>query len=674
MQYRAEIDGLRALAILPVILFHAGFDLFSGGYVGVDVFFVISGYLIATILIEGLENKKLSIANFYERRARRILPALVFVMMASVPFAWFLLSDAALEKFGSGLIGVSFFLSNVVFWRTQGYFDDSVELNPIVHTWSLAVEEQYYMLFPLFLLLIWRLGTNKVFWIVTGMVVVSLLLSEWGWRNRATANFYLLPTRAWELFMGALAALIVKRIGVQKDNILASLGFILIIISIFLFDKKTPFPSLYTLLPVVGAALIVIYGERETFVAGILGTKILVGLGLISYSAYLWHQPIFAFFRIYTNKIDLGPSVGLALIGITILLSVFSWRFIEKPFRDQACVGKSTLIFSLISGLILLSILGYTSKMLVDGGEYRLAEQLSQNDFVYFENQDERKFVEGRLLYPLDTVKSIVVGSSRVMQINSRIMGEDIQSLTVSGASMEDNIAFGLEALPKLKYENIFISADPWLINVYDDQNRYMSVGELLSFWLRQIEKNNAPRQFLNSKIQRGIHYDSYHPFVSFRNLIRPDNSSRIPRDNKIEPYAKKAYDGSHIYSESYANNIHNIELGFNSILNYAMDDFDYDKRSIELLEKFVWYLKKNGVSVHLVLAPYHPKLYQMMLTQKPVFIEIEQWYRDFAYKNKVRIIGSYDGHAVGCKEDEFYDGMHPAESCMEKLLINRRD
>ena len=313
------------------------------------------------------------------------------------------------------------------------------------------------MLFPLFLLLTWRLGTNKVFWIVTSMVVVSLLLSEWGWRNRATANFYLLPTRAWELFMGALAALIVKRIGVQKDNILASLGFILIIISIFLFDKKTPFPSLYTLLPVVGAALIVIYGERETFVAGILGTKTLVGLGLISYSAYLWHQPIFAFFRIYTNKIDLGPSVGLALIGITILLSVFSWRFIEKPFRDQACVGKSTLIFSLISGLILLSILGYTSKMLVDGGEYRLAEQLSQNDFVYFENQDERKFVEGRLLYPLDTVKSIVVGSSRVMQINSRIMGEDIQSLTVSGASMEDNIAFGLEALPKLKYENIFM-------------------------------------------------------------------------------------------------------------------------------------------------------------------------------------------------------------------------
>ena len=196
MKYRPEIDGLRALAVIPVILFHAGFELFSGGFVGVDVFFVISGYLITTILIEDIENKRFSIVNFYERRARRILPALFFVMLVCISFAWMVLSDAALNKFGSGLIGVSLFLSNVVFWMQQGYFDESAELNPILHTWSLAVEEQYYVLFPIFLILAWRFGKNRVFWTIVAMAAISLLLSEWGWRNKATANFYLAPTRA----------------------------------------------------------------------------------------------------------------------------------------------------------------------------------------------------------------------------------------------------------------------------------------------------------------------------------------------------------------------------------------------------------------------------------------------------------------------------------------------
>jgi peptidoglycan/LPS O-acetylase OafA/YrhL len=218
LKYRAEIDGLRALAVVPVILFHAGFELFSGGFVGVDVFFVISGYLTTTILIKDIENKRFSIVNFYERRARRIFPALFCVMLACIPFAWILLSDAALQKFGNGLIGVSLFLSNVVFWRQQGYFDESAELNPILHTWSLAVEEQYYVLFPIFLLLAWRFGKNRVFWMIAVMAAISLLVSEWGWRNQATANFYLAPTRAWELFAGSLAAFIVQKQGVQKNN------------------------------------------------------------------------------------------------------------------------------------------------------------------------------------------------------------------------------------------------------------------------------------------------------------------------------------------------------------------------------------------------------------------------------------------------------------------------
>jgi len=189
LKYRAEIDGLRALAVVPVILFHAGFELFSGGFVGVDVFFVISGYLITTILIEDIENKRFSIVNFYERRARRILPALFLVMLVCIPFAWMWMIPSQMKDFSQSLVAVSLFASNILFWRESGYFDATAEEKPLLHTWSLAVEEQYYVLFPIFLILAWRFGKNRVFWMIVVMAAISLLLSEWGWRNKATANF-----------------------------------------------------------------------------------------------------------------------------------------------------------------------------------------------------------------------------------------------------------------------------------------------------------------------------------------------------------------------------------------------------------------------------------------------------------------------------------------------------
>ena len=257
MKYRAEIDGLRALAVVPVILFHAGFELFSGGFVGVDVFFVISGYLITTILIEDLENKRFSLVSFYERRARRILPALFFVMFVCIPFAWMWMLPIQMKDFSQSLVAVSLFASNVLFWRKSGYFDAAAEEKPLLHTWSLAVEEQYYVLFPIFLILAWRFGKNRVFWMIVVMAAISLLLSEWGWRNKATANFYLAPTRAWELFAGSIAAFIVQKNGVQKNNFLALLGLAAIIFSIFAYDESTPFPSVYALVPVLGVVLLV---------------------------------------------------------------------------------------------------------------------------------------------------------------------------------------------------------------------------------------------------------------------------------------------------------------------------------------------------------------------------------------------------------------------------------
>jgi len=354
LKYRAEIDGLRALAVVPVILFHAGFELFSGGFVGVDVFFVISGYLITTILIDDMENKRFSIVNFYERRARRILPALFFVMLACIPFAWMWMVPSQMKEFSQSLIAVSLFASNILFWRESGYFAAAAEEKPLLHTWSLAVEEQYYVLFPIFLILAWRVGKNRVFWMIVVMAAISLLLSEWGWRNYPTANFYLAPTRAWELFAGSIAAFVVQKQGVQKNNLLATLGLAAIVFSIFFYDENTPFPSVYALVPVLGVMLLVLCADKATYAAKLLSTKGFVGIGLISYSAYLWHQPLFAFARI--NSLE-TPSVSLmlSLSLASLILAYFSWRHIEKPFRKNETVG--TLGVLTISSLGIISLI-----------------------------------------------------------------------------------------------------------------------------------------------------------------------------------------------------------------------------------------------------------------------------------------------------------------------------
>lgn len=206
MDYRREIDGLRALAVLPVILFHAGFRTFSGGFVGVDVFFVISGYLITTIILAELEQGKFSIINFYERRARRILPALFLVMFACLPFAWLWLLPQDMDSFSQSLIAVSVFASNILFWKTSGYFDTAAELKPLLHTWSLAVEEQYYLFFPLFLMLAWRLSRRWILPLLGVSFVASLTAAQWNSAAKPMAAFFLLPTRGWELLIGAFVA------------------------------------------------------------------------------------------------------------------------------------------------------------------------------------------------------------------------------------------------------------------------------------------------------------------------------------------------------------------------------------------------------------------------------------------------------------------------------------
>jgi peptidoglycan/LPS O-acetylase OafA/YrhL len=373
--YRREIDGLRALAVLPVILFHAGFSAISGGFVGVDVFFVISGYLITSIILEELAEGQFTVAGFYERRARRILPALFFVLLACLPFAWWLLLPAELVDFGKSVTAVAVFASNILFWLQTDYFAATAEQIPLLHTWSLAVEEQYYLVFPLFMALAWGFGKR---WLVVALALVALLSlgwSEWLWRSSVEANFYLIPSRAWELMVGALTAFYLqKNVAVQGGMLaqgMSALGLILLGYAVFFFDEGIPFPSVYALVPTVGAVLLILFATPATWVGKLLASPPLVWIGLISYSAYLWHQPLFVFARL--QALD-EPSVGLmaGLCVMTLILAWFSWRFVEKPFRDRSRFTRTQIFSVAVLGSVLFMALG-VSAVFTDGFASRFA-------------------------------------------------------------------------------------------------------------------------------------------------------------------------------------------------------------------------------------------------------------------------------------------------------------
>lgn len=336
MKYRSEIDGLRSVAVLPVILFHAGAQIFGGGFVGVDIFFVISGYLITTIIVDELSRGQFSILRFYERRAKRILPALFVVCLVSLVMGWMFLHSRDFIDFARSLVAVASFSSNILFWLEADYFDTAAELKPMLHTWSLAVEEQFYIIFPLLLMALWKFGNRSLVWLIAAICLGSLALAQWQVIHAPMTAFFLLPARAWELGIGALCAFHLRSdpapMKPAQENALSLLGLALIALAIFGFDEHTPTPSVTTLAPTVGAALIILYANPGTWVHRLLSLRPMVGIGLISYSAYLWHQPLMAFAR--HNALYEPPWYVMAgIVALTLLLAWLSLKYIETPVR-----------------------------------------------------------------------------------------------------------------------------------------------------------------------------------------------------------------------------------------------------------------------------------------------------------------------------------------------------
>lgn len=362
MQYRAEIDGLRAVAVIPVILFHAGFNFFSGGFVGVDIFFVISGYLITSIIIDENKNGHFSIIQFYERRARRLLPALFFVLLVTTFLGWFWLLPNEYRQYSQSLVGVASFTSNIFFYLTGGYFGGGNDLKPLIHTWSLSVEEQFYVLFPLLFLIVVRTRPKFQYGILSFLVIASLSFAQWQSSRDTTFNYLLLPSRFWELAAGSLIALYLSSsspvsLNTLLKNILAIIGSFFIVASVIFFSKDTPYPSLFTVLPVLGVSLIILYADQSTWIGRLMSFKAVVSIGLISYSAYLWHQVLFSLAR-HRSATEPGSVVFGLLAVITLIVAYLTWRFVEQPFRNRQKFSRKTIFVFSLSGMVIFSAFG----------------------------------------------------------------------------------------------------------------------------------------------------------------------------------------------------------------------------------------------------------------------------------------------------------------------------
>ena len=454
IDYRPEIDGLRAVAVLSVIFYHAHITIFEtkifkGGFIGVDIFFVISGYLITSIILKELTTTgSFSFKKFYERRVRRIIPALLFVILITMPFAWIYLLPSSYVDFSKSILYSLGFSSNFFFhYSGQEYGAENGLLKPFLHTWSLSVEEQYYVLFPIILLVTFKYFKKYLGVILIIGFLISLFVANWGSKNYPSANFYFLHSRMWELIAGSILAYFEFSRGSNRqerkyqkfNSIFLSLGIILIILSITFHKQYFPHPSFYTLPAIIGVCLIIWFSNKDELITKILSSKLFVGLGLISYSLYLWHYPIFAFARISENFFT-GNVISIIVLSILLIsISYFTYLFIEKPSRNKDYKFKSIILWICFSFLVLI----ITNMMVIKNDGYKQRVPVILKNISFKKPRDLLKNVNNQLCFnnsnecvfnAKSNKKVYIIGDSHMgslmFDLKNRIISNDYQFIT----------------------------------------------------------------------------------------------------------------------------------------------------------------------------------------------------------------------------------------------------
>ncbi len=576
INYRPEIDGLRAIAVFSVIIYHAkifvfGNEFLTGGYLGVDIFFVISGYLITSIIYKELyQTKNFSYVNFYKRRVRRILPVLFFVITVSLPVAYFTLLPNSLIDFTKSIIYTIGFTSNFYFYFSgQEYSAVDSIFNPFLHTWSLSVEEQFYLIFPILFVLLFNKFQKKLIFFIFTIISISILLAIFQTETNISKSFYFIHTRFWELMSGSLIACFqyknyFNNINKKLSNILVNFSFLILIFSFLIFDQQTKHPSILTLFPVVAICCILLFINKDQIITKILSSKFLVFLGLISYSLYLWHYPIFAFYRVYFS----GSAYltffldKILIIVIVFSLSILSYFLIEKYFRSKEVNFNKVVFFLIINIAIIIffSASSFSKKGFEDRIPKELKNKLSiinfyskeyRNCFVKFEIKINKFCKFGN--YEKDVV---LLGDSR-----SAFLINDLKEKTLRAKKNLNIITTG-----KIEFKNTnsrieymidkslnFYNSILIINGVYNDPNQIFEFSKerlnFLNYFERLIENNNKiiflspipvienpynfsqgnmrlvnmfkEKQIMEFKQDREIHNLHLKEYVEFKNFIK---------------------------------------------------------------------------------------------------------------------------------------------------------
>lgn len=484
--YRPEIDGLRAIAVISVVIYHANKNLLPGGFLGVDIFFVISGYLITGIIYRDLELGTFSFSRFYVRRARRIIPALLFVTVIIAPVAWASLMPADFKDFAQSLIAILFFGSNFLFYKESGYFEVSSELKPLLHTWSLSVEEQFYIFFPLIFVLAFKRYREKIASSLLLACLSSFLLAYFVGKSDQELVFYIILTRAWELFFGSFCLFISKtrkgyRSHLRHSSIYIFLGCLGVVLSLLGLFPGNSYP--FNVLPsVIGTGMLLVsapfhYGFQKT-----LSQPPVVFLGLISYSVYLWHQPIFALSRQRSLQ-NIDETTTLRLIFLTFLLGIITWKFIEQPFRNPIQSSTNSLIGYIVTLSSLLFCIGLIGQ-LTSGNISKVSDNYAMiNDNLFEPNYGLRPECEANYEIKMDckTGKNpeiLVWGDSFAMHLVDGIQASNPKSSIMQITNSNCPPILGLYALTpttSLQFAKNCIQSNYQVI-------KYLAVTESIKF------------------------------------------------------------------------------------------------------------------------------------------------------------------------------------------------
>lgn len=501
-KYRPDIDGLRAIAVLAVLGFHAFPELVTGGFIGVDIFFVISGYLISTILIESLKKNRFSLWEFYSRRIRRIFPALTFVLSTSLIIGWFVLFADEYKQLGRQTIGGAGFISNLILWRDSGYFDVGVELKPLLHLWSLGIEEQFYFVWPLLLYVGYRFKWNLLY--LTGVLAtLSFALNVANVNTNPVATFYSPQTRFWELLIGSgLAYCMLHRSAIAEhfiskhSNYISAIGITLLGLGILLTNSQSAFPGWWALLPTVGATLVISAKAECSVNKTFLSNKPIVFIGLISFPLYLWHWPALSF--IYILNGGLPPVwARISAVVLSFALAWITYQFIEKPIRQNkqgAFIVPSLLMLMLLifcSGTYIYAKEGMKSRLIntpfasLDNHSFSASRQSDQSCL----NKLNLKTVPEEVCITNSTApQTLFVGDSHAMALfaasNQQNGKQDIQNAMLIA---------GHACLPYANLDRTSQSKSNWANNCSDIANEALRVAKSLPSIKTVVMVNRLP-------------------------------------------------------------------------------------------------------------------------------------------------------------------------------------